>query len=454
MKKAAFVAFLVIAAVFGVSRPSSAAVTASSLSVVGPNPLTAKCPVNVGFTGSISGSPGTVFTYSFNRFVNSVQQVVNGATVTMPGGGTIAVNDSVPISASTSGTTFDQVWVHNISGGQPDVYSNLAKFTVNCQSGNGSISQVMAPILGIWPPTPTGLTNTTDVDTCATHVNKLFCQAAIGAGQMALIWNWSGNASYPQLDGYKVYQWKGGSPPALLNTSSAGDGPKGAFLNAPSDGFNGKCYIVTAYVGSSESPRSNVFCVGGGATAKTATLTVELARGFGQNRYGRTGVFGSTTDKGDPCSNLCIGFSHYTTISDLGDMWGSFVYRSAVRFDINGLSPSAIIKAVLHLHRAPNIGVGPGAGDAANCVTEAALGVNQWWSSTGPIAGDFANAIAVGGPGPDVNVDVTPLAKHWVGADNNGIVLRGSNETLTTFDNNHCNNWFDSHNATLDLVYN
>jgi hypothetical protein len=113
------------------AAPASAAIT-SSLSTTSPNPNSGPCPVTMNFTGSINGTAGTVFTYSFNRFVNSVQQVVNGGTMTMPSSGTIAVNDSIPIASSASGNTFDQVWVHNISGGQPDVYSNKVNFTVNC----------------------------------------------------------------------------------------------------------------------------------------------------------------------------------------------------------------------------------------------------------------------------------------------------------------------------------
>lgn len=259
MKRTAFVAFLIFAAVFGWSDPSSAAVTASSLSIVGPNPLTAKCPVNVGFTGTISGSPGTIFTYSFNRFVNSVQKVVNGATVTMPSSGSIAVNDSVPISSSTSGSTFDQIWVHNISGGQADVYSNTANFTVTCQSGGaGAVMHVL--IVSTAVPTPTGVVSTRDINLCAAHINMLFCKAAINAGQEAIVWEWSGNATYPSLDGYKVYRVDRGHND-LVVTTSAGDGFHGTFIGAAGIAY-GRCYVVTGYKGSNESARSAQTCVG------------------------------------------------------------------------------------------------------------------------------------------------------------------------------------------------
>ncbi len=108
MHKIALTGLLIVIALLGLSRPSDAAVTAS-LSLVGSTPISAKCPLNVQFTGTIAGTPGTIFTYSFNRYVNGKQNVVNGGTMTMPGSGSIAVNDSIPISASTTGSTFDQI---------------------------------------------------------------------------------------------------------------------------------------------------------------------------------------------------------------------------------------------------------------------------------------------------------------------------------------------------------
>ncbi len=341
--------------------------------------------------------------------------------------------------------------MHNISGGLSDVYSNTVNFTVNCGGGgiSGMSVQVMQPPVGGWPPAPTGLTNTTDVDVCAAHVNKLFCQAAISAGQMALIWQWSGNATYPSLDGYKVFTTNNGLP-KLVTTSSAGDGPKGTFLSPPADGFAGKCYIVMGYVGTTLSLASNQFCVAGGATAKTATLKVELARGWDTGWSGRTGVFAYTHEKDMACTDLCVGYFHWKEVSDTGDNWSSASLRSGVRFDVAALSPNSIIKAVLHLHRA-----GVWNDDAANCVTQVASGINQWWSSSGQIAGAFAtDYIVVGGPGPDVDVDVTAIAKQWVGGNNYGLVLRGANESSKTFDDNHCKNEFNSATPTLDLVYN
>jgi hypothetical protein len=256
MHKRALTGLLIAIALLGLSRPSSAAVTAS-LSIVGSATLTVKCPVNVKFAGTIGGTPGTTFTYSFNRFVNSVQKVVNGATVTMPGSGSIAVNDSIPIAASTSGTTFDQIWVHNISGGQPDVYSNAPNFSVTCGSVTMPIMQGM--ILSVAVAAPTNVVATRDVNLCAKHINMLFCKAAIDSSDQPLVWDWAGNASYPTLDGYKVYRVDHGHHD-LVETTSAGDGVHGTFIGAMGLA-NGRCFVVTGYAGSHESPPSAQACV-------------------------------------------------------------------------------------------------------------------------------------------------------------------------------------------------
>jgi len=116
--------------VLAVARPANAAMSAK-ISTSQPSHV-GTCPVQVPFTGSITGTSGTKFTYSFRRVANGVPQIVNGATVTMPTSGSIAVKDAITISTSTAGPTFDQLWVHNISGNQPDVNSNKATYSVNC----------------------------------------------------------------------------------------------------------------------------------------------------------------------------------------------------------------------------------------------------------------------------------------------------------------------------------
>ncbi|HXM19473.1 MAG TPA: hypothetical protein VN934_11785 [Candidatus Tumulicola sp.] len=115
-----------------VARPAAASVTTATLTATTPS-YSGKCPVTEAFTGAISGTPGTTFQYSFNRYINGVQQVQNVGAGTIPSNGTFSpVNDSFSIASSSTGTNFDQIWVHNIAGGQADVYSNKASFTATC----------------------------------------------------------------------------------------------------------------------------------------------------------------------------------------------------------------------------------------------------------------------------------------------------------------------------------
>ncbi len=133
-----FAAGIVAAALLIViAGPADAAVTAA-LTATTPT-HTGTCPVTEAFTGTISGTPGTAFQYSFNRYINSTQQVQSVGAATIPASGNFAVSDSFSIGASSTGTNFDQIWVHNIAG-QADVYSGKAAFTVTCASKYGLLN--------------------------------------------------------------------------------------------------------------------------------------------------------------------------------------------------------------------------------------------------------------------------------------------------------------------------
>jgi hypothetical protein len=123
------------------AQPAAATVTASpppALTATTPS-YTGKCPVTEAFTGTISGTPGTTFQVWFNRFINGAKQDINAGAGTIPSSGSLAVSDSFPISSSASGTTFDQIWVRFISGGQADVYGVEASFTVTCVNPNAPV---------------------------------------------------------------------------------------------------------------------------------------------------------------------------------------------------------------------------------------------------------------------------------------------------------------------------
>src|ERR1700687_4275443 len=89
----------VVVAAVALAAPAQAAVTAA-ITATTPS-YAGACPTTMAFTGSISGPPGTAFQYSFNRYVNGIQQVQNVGAATMPASGTLAVSDSFSV-ASTS----------------------------------------------------------------------------------------------------------------------------------------------------------------------------------------------------------------------------------------------------------------------------------------------------------------------------------------------------------------
>jgi hypothetical protein len=152
MQRLVLSVFLVVVTA-ALARPAYANITGATLT--GATSYSGACPTTMSFTGAITGTPGTSFSYSFNRYVNGVQQVVNQGTHVLSAG-SFPVSDSVNIASTTSGTTFDQVWVHNISGGQPDVYGNQLHFTVTCGGQPGPTpTPTPTPIVTQSPAAPT-----------------------------------------------------------------------------------------------------------------------------------------------------------------------------------------------------------------------------------------------------------------------------------------------------------
>ena len=130
MRRSLFVVFF-IALTMVTARPALANITGASIS--GAASFTGVCPHSMTFSGTITGTPGTTFTYAFNRFINGAQQITDQGAHLMPASGQFPVSDSITISSATSGATFDQIWVHGIAGGQMDVYSNKQPFAVTCR---------------------------------------------------------------------------------------------------------------------------------------------------------------------------------------------------------------------------------------------------------------------------------------------------------------------------------
>lgn len=136
MKKTALVAFLSVVALLGLSRPSSAAVTAS-FSIVGANPLTATCPVNVNFTGSINGPATTPVTYLFARFVNGTSIDSAPINAVIPASGSLPVSTTLNVDKAHSGFQSYALFITvPANATQGKVF-----FTVTCANPNAVLHQ-------------------------------------------------------------------------------------------------------------------------------------------------------------------------------------------------------------------------------------------------------------------------------------------------------------------------
>jgi hypothetical protein len=108
-----------------ISRPAAAAVTAQ-FNTVGPTKITAPCPVNVSFTGSITGPAGPV-TYHYSHFTGGVWTYSSDVTAPIPSNGSLTINETLTIDAAHAGLQSNQVdtTVPNASEGK-------VFFTVTC----------------------------------------------------------------------------------------------------------------------------------------------------------------------------------------------------------------------------------------------------------------------------------------------------------------------------------
>lgn len=118
------------AAVFlGAAHPANAQITGVTLSANQPS-FTGDCPTTVSFSGVITGKPGTGFWFTF-IWQSGQNTVFSGdSVVTMPPSGSLPVQHSISVSASTTGGM--EVRVSHISSGQPDMYDTAA-YSVTCK---------------------------------------------------------------------------------------------------------------------------------------------------------------------------------------------------------------------------------------------------------------------------------------------------------------------------------
>jgi hypothetical protein len=451
MRNRASAIALLVPLILALGRPAFAGVTAAFLGPAGQN-LSGHCPISVKFSGSISYSAGTSFTYSFNRFVNGVQQVAGGGTVTS-GSGSLAVSDSITVSSNAGGRTFDQIWVHKISGGQSDVYSNEAAFTVSCAS---SFTPRTGPIaFHLAPNAPHNFFNASDStkysSQCDAKVNQLFCDASYSAGDVVLLWDWSDNL-WPNIDGFRLFRVDRNQHNKVQDVS-LGDAVMGTFVH-PS---GAACYAIAAYSGAAVSQDSNSVCVNGGALVKTDEYSPAHLK-YALNSHGKTtGFIGATgyifgqDNYNDGVYTApsfgYVGFYHSSDSGTFESHYYSVYARSGAEFDLTSLSGRHIYKALLKatITNSPY----------AECTKWIAPGIAAWWNDGSMIERDQTAAVSSGNTtGPYVSFDVTSIVQSWAqgGSSNYGFVLYQDDENLGNAGNSQCQTYFDG-NPRLDVTH-
>ena len=443
VKKLSVAGLIIAAAIAGVSRPAGAAVTSASFQIVGPNPVNAPCPATVNFTGVISYTAGTRFAYSFNRYVNGAQQVVPGPIQTMPPSGSIQVSDAITISSSTGANTFDQIWVHNISGGQSDVYSNRTDFSVSCQGAPG--------IKNVVGESPANTVAITDLTECTKRAPSMACGfiLADSTASHALVLGWDvvklvEIGYHPGIkpgpaDGFKIYRVDGGRDDLIAKQPF--ENTRVSEIPKPADGsYIGKCYAVTAYNALAESSASAPYCVGMVAPAFHTVL--RPIQSGSRYRWHRRANF--PTEGTPSCSQLCVGWNHDAANgTDFG--WQSATaWRSYLLFSPAAIRGIHATRATLKLRNSGDSG----------CVDKVSMALADWWDNTSWIDGAFGHESSppTAETSSGATFDVTLAVWLWASGQepNYGFVITGRDEDTGANDTTHCVSQFNP-SAVLDI---
>jgi hypothetical protein len=448
-------------AVVGAVTPAVAAITTAQLTAGSPA-SNGPCPFTESFTGSINGTPGTSFQYSFNRYIDSVQQVQNVGVATIPASGTLNVSDSFSISGATAAINFDQIWVHNIAGGQGDVYSPRAPFSVACIAGSpppagfvgngkllhGSSGLAYQSMYGI--PLPTDLKSTTDPQECGKHggLAGLFCIQAVPDKYLILVWDWQPNDKWPAIDGYHIYDVTNGAKTRVQDQTN----PQATVEFFEPGSFAGKCYAVTAYKGTTESATSASFCAGVAMGLKTISDMNPISG----SRHKAYSLGGGGVPNGD-CPMPCIGYTFDKTIT-LGVVQShdNLVRRGYYTFHPNGVALRGlnIAKATLTVTRLnPELPAGRGT-NSFECFGAIGATRTDWTASSAFADGDFGYDVPASIGTNSATFDVTRIVRDWANGviPNNGFVFKGLDENTGSDAVDSCELLL-APNATLTIQY-
>jgi len=445
-------------------EPAAANITDASLTTATPS-HNGPCPATVNFSGTISGTPGTSFVLTWNRFINGKQTLVNannGQPITL-WGSSLTVSDSMQVTSNADNNngnrTFDQIWLHNISPPQKDKYSTGAQetptyFSVTCWKLNPNVVNQAPPtprpkfggsaIYQAYHDVPHGITQTTSGQECGSHAGGFACGAAFSNGWLVLVWCYAkdcGATSSATAQYFRIYEVDKGQHALVDQVQNFGDGTIATVgvVETPNGGFANQCYLVVAVDGKSEYG-NNTVCLGNGTVGPfTTALHPSIATSHGQSsQYGNV-PFRAACGTG----SICVGWQHDQSSIIAPNIipiwWYADNYRAYYMFDLSSVAGKYLISATLKI---------PIDSGDAGCFSGIAQANQDWTGNSNWVGGDFYN------PGGSLNngMDVTSIVRSWMnGNANYGFVLRGTNENLSA-ESTSCRTFLDS-NAELDIVH-
>jgi hypothetical protein len=370
----------------------------------------------------------------------------------------------------------------------------LAAFTLLCAA---------APALAD-VPAPSHLRPVQTQRDCAfvTAAASAACDAAVRGGSLQLLWD----EPSAKVDGYKLYRVDG-KRHVLVGRTANGVAPAFALVPVPRDGYMRKCYVVTAYLGSSESAASDQYCVGRGAIAYVRTLAPDrlasvvhwsvptlYARCKGEtpsNPLAPAQVFGMTQSLGftsflpwltsfrnpelqGATRQLSVAFAGVQAYGLITSVNAGFVSgcpngnnslagyamvsaRTGLDFDLRRLAGHKIYTARLTLTASQalrNDGSRYFAANDYSCATSLAVATDAWWRSGNMPYHQDGQATFGLAPVPSLTLDVTPIIAGWAAnfdRDDYGFVLRSRLEDGTPVQNYACMTQYT--NPRMDLVF-
>ncbi len=422
-------------------------ITTKNTSYVGP------CPVTITFTGSITASVNTSYTYGFIHFPNGVQQP--NLFSTGAGSGSIpTISDSMTFTSSSSSSQ-DQLIVQKISTFQPDQYSTKLNFSVTCVAPptpspspgfkfNNPLVYQLAP-----PNAPTNVKQTTNEQECGAHGFGFGCPIAMSNGYLVLVWCWQPAGCNPastsqNIKAFNVYEVDNGKHVVVdnVNPDNGGNLPTAGSVSPPPGGFANQCYAVTAVMSDKrESGRSNVVCLGNGTVGNVTDSYQPTASTI----RSEASQYGGVPFRADCNTAMCVGWHHDQSSIIAPNIipiwWYADNVRAYYRFDgLNSIQGHYIASATLTV-----IPIG----GSLNCFSALAAADTDWTQVPNTYIG--GNFLAPGGSLAG-GLDVTSIVRAWVagGMPNYGFVLRGSNENLVA-ESTECRTELGA--ATLTVVH-